>query len=260
MPFTASHAVFALPFIRTPLPFGAVAVGAMSPDLPLFFPFAPDYELTHGVPSLLWVSLPIAAVLYAVWLLLLRPAAGALTPAWIGTRLPSAWAERPRRATALELVLIVAALLIGVLSHVAWDEFTHTGRSGEELIPALAEMWGPLLGTQWLQMISSALGLLGLALAGALYLRRTRADARASAERDEPRLARVRVGYWIALLASAVIGVTVGVASNGLPGDGPATRLLLFDMGTLAGALMLLCTAAAAGLVLWLRRSANSLG
>ena len=36
MPFTPSHAVVALPFVRTPLVPAAIAVGAMAPDLPLF--------------------------------------------------------------------------------------------------------------------------------------------------------------------------------------------------------------------------------
>ena len=33
MPFTPSHAVVALPFIRSPLVPAAIAVGAMTPDL-----------------------------------------------------------------------------------------------------------------------------------------------------------------------------------------------------------------------------------
>lgn len=36
MPFTPSHAIVALPFVRSPLAPAAVAVGAMAPDLPLF--------------------------------------------------------------------------------------------------------------------------------------------------------------------------------------------------------------------------------
>ncbi len=36
MPFTPSHAVVALPFVRTPLVPAAIAIGAMTPDLPLF--------------------------------------------------------------------------------------------------------------------------------------------------------------------------------------------------------------------------------
>ncbi|MCU1407435.1 MAG: hypothetical protein JWQ43_3738, partial [Glaciihabitans sp.] len=91
MPFTASHAVVALPFVRGPLPFGAVAVGAMTPDLPLFFPTFLSYEVTHGFPGVLLSSLPLAMLLYLVWRALLRPAASALLPRAVGERLPPAW-------------------------------------------------------------------------------------------------------------------------------------------------------------------------
>ena len=53
MPFTPSHAVVALPFLRTPLVSAAIAVGAMAPDLPLFLRGMPlHYGLTH---SLAWL-------------------------------------------------------------------------------------------------------------------------------------------------------------------------------------------------------------
>ena len=48
MPFTPSHAVVALPFVRTPLLPTAIAIGAMTPDLPLFLRGTPlSYQATH---------------------------------------------------------------------------------------------------------------------------------------------------------------------------------------------------------------------
>ncbi len=48
MPFTPSHAVVALPFVRTPLLPAAIAIGAMTPDLPLFLRGTPlSYQATH---------------------------------------------------------------------------------------------------------------------------------------------------------------------------------------------------------------------
>ena len=46
MPFTASHAVAALPFLRTPLPDSALVIGSMTPDLPFYLPLGPDVA-TH---------------------------------------------------------------------------------------------------------------------------------------------------------------------------------------------------------------------
>ena len=75
MPFTPSHAVLALPFVRTPLAPAAVAVGAMTPDLPLFVRGLPvTYGLTH---DLRWlpVTAMLALALLLLWRALLRPAA-----------------------------------------------------------------------------------------------------------------------------------------------------------------------------------------
>ena len=80
MPFTPSHAVVALPFLRTPLVPAAIAIGAMAPDFPLFVRGLPlHYGLTH---SLWWLPLTIviALALLLVWRCVLRPAARELSP------------------------------------------------------------------------------------------------------------------------------------------------------------------------------------
>ena len=72
MPFTPSHAVVALPFVRTPLLPAAIAVGAMTPDLPLFLRSTPlSYQATH---TNVLLSTVLAAGLLALWYALLRPA------------------------------------------------------------------------------------------------------------------------------------------------------------------------------------------
>ena len=94
MPFTPSHAVVALPFVRTPLPPAAIAVGAMTPDLPLFVRgLGPSYVQTHSLVSLP-LTLLLALALLLLWRCVLRPASRALAPAWVATRLPGEWDER----------------------------------------------------------------------------------------------------------------------------------------------------------------------
>lgn len=73
--------------------------------------------------------------------------------------------------SASRVVLLLVALAIGVVTHILWDAFTHEGRGGVALIPALDEQWGPLLGYKWLQYGSGIGGVLVLAIAGALWLR-----------------------------------------------------------------------------------------
>jgi hypothetical protein len=254
VPFTPSHAIVALPFIRTPIPAGAVAVGAMAPDLPLFFPWAASYGVTHGFPGLLLVSLPLAVLLYAVWRVAIRPAVSALLlPEALRARMPWAWdrvgrPERPVRSAAL----VVAAALIGVVTHVFWDLFTHPDRLGSEWFPVLGEQWGPVDGTTWLQHGFSALGLAGLAVWAVVALRRA-----GVVHRTDPRsVAVVRVAAWVSAGAMLLGSFVVHVARDGIPGTYPELRDTAFDAGTLAGAAILVLALAASITVRVLRRRA----
>lgn len=192
MPFTPSHAVVALPFLRTPLVPAAVAVGAMAPDLPLFvrgtvLGAAIDYGWTHDVR---WspVTVLLALALLALWRALLRPAVGELLPPALAGRVPAQWDVAPRMREIftgrgengpLRGILILALSLgIGVVSHLAWDAFSHEGRVGVSLLPVLGEQWGPLTGYTWVQHGSSVLGLVVLAVCGMLWLHRSTATAR----------------------------------------------------------------------------------
>jgi hypothetical protein len=253
MPFTPSHAIVALPFARTAIPAGAVAVGAMAPDLPLFFPWVTSYGSTHGFPSLLYTSLPIALALYAIWRLAIRPAAsGLLLPEALRARMPWAWdrptrPEHPVRGSAL----VVLATLIGIATHVFWDLFTHPGRLGSVWIPALAEQWGPFDGTTWLQHGFSLLGLAGVAIWAVLAFRKAgvvhRTDSRA--------VVAVRIGAWVAAGVVRVGSFGVGILRAGWPTTYGQLRDTAFDAGTFAGAAILVIVLLASIAVRVLRRA-----
>lgn len=224
MPFTPSHAVIALPFLRTPLIPAAIAIGAMTPDLPLFLRGSPlTYGLTH---SWEWIVLTtvVAFVLFLAWRSVLRPAVRELSPGWLAVRLPEEW-DASFGASALEAVgakpvprsgrwypaLLAVSLLLGVISHIVWDLFTHEGRWGSEILPILDAQWGPLTGYKWLQHGSSVLGLLILALFAAMWLRG--ADAAASVTRVLP--SWVRWAWWLSLPIALVLALIVGLAMRG---------------------------------------------
>lgn len=252
MPFTPSHAIVALPFARTPIPAGAVAVGAMAPDLPLFFPGIVPYAVTHGFPGLLVVSLPLALLLYAIWRVAIRPAASALLlPEALRARMPWAWdrLSRPERPVRF-VMLVVLAALVGVATHVFWDLFTHPGRLGSEWFPVLAEHWGGIVGTSWLQWGSSVLGLAGLAVWAVLARRRA-----GVVHRSDPRaVAVVRVVGWVTAGAVLIGSFAAHVMRDGIPRSYADLRDTAFDAGTLAGAGILVVVLVASIVVRVLRR------
>ena len=212
MPFTPSHAVVALPFVRTPLVPAAIAVGAMTPDLPIFTRgYLLRYSATHDF-AWLPATLLLALALLFVWRCVLRPAARELSPSWLAARLPSEWDRGAGRALAETLgggvrgiLLLVASLAIGVVSHIVWDLFTHHGRWGVRLLPALDTGWAGQPLYAWLQDASSALGLGILAVAGVLWLRRRPASPPV---RRFPRL--VRWTWWVSLPVALAAGAVWG--------------------------------------------------
>ncbi|CAD5139993.1 Cell wall anchor protein [Microbacterium sp. Nx66] len=227
MPFTPSHAIVALPFVRTPLVPAAIAIGAMTPDISLFLRnVGLNYGFLHDPVNLVWTTL-LALGLFLLWRVLLRPATLELLPGWVSVRLPAGWGatgyraaiealsrdDRPRYAgwRPLYPFLLVFSTMLGVLSHILWDAFTHDSRWGVDLLPALADSWGPFDGYKWLQYGSSALGLLGLAIWAALRLRR--ATPRADARRVLPTF--VRVAWWLSLPVILVIAWVGGLLAFG---------------------------------------------
>ena len=225
MPFTPSHAVVALPFLRTPLVPAALAIGAMAPDFPLFVRGLPlHYGLTH---SLWWLPLTIvvALALLLVWRCVLRPAARELSPARLARRLPEAWdagagtalretfaiAGEPARTSWRGILLLIASLAIGIVTHIVWDLFTHEGRWGVQIVPLLDERWGPLTGYKWLQHGSSALGLAILAVWAVLWLRRRRPES--APERLLPDL--VRGAWWLSLPLVLLVAWGIGLVLYG---------------------------------------------
>ncbi|MFJ6654405.1 DUF4184 family protein [Microbacterium sp. NPDC091313] len=222
MPFTPSHAVVALAFTRTPLVPAAIAVGAMTPDLPLFVRTGlPLYGYTHDAAFVPATAL-VALVLLLVWRCVLRPAAAELSPRWLAGRLPEAWARGAAasaretfasptgRVTASSLMLLSVSLVLGVLTHIGWDLFTHEGRGGVEAIPALDAMWGPLPGYTWAQHGSSVLGLAILAVWAAVRLC---ARGVRHVERRVPDM--LRLAWWVSLPAVLVVAWGVGLAAYG---------------------------------------------
>lgn len=224
MPFTPSHAVVALPFARTPLVPAAIAVGAMAPDLPLFLRGLPlHYGRTH---SLEWLpaTILVALALLLVWRCALRPAVRELSPRFLAERLPVSWdadagaalretfaiGGSPRRASGRGILLLVVSLALGIVSHIVWDLFTHEGRWGVRVLPALAEPWGPLVGVKWLQHGSSLIGLLILGVWAFLWLRR---QPSAVVRRDAPDV--VRVLWWVSLPVFLVVAWVIGLVVYG---------------------------------------------
>ncbi|MFZ3496849.1 DUF4184 family protein [Streptomyces sp. 5.8] len=218
MPFTLSHAAAVLPALRRsgrargPLVGSALVLGSFAPDT---FYFAgtvvsglgPYATFAHSLPGILTADAVLTAVLAACWLLLREPLIALLPRGRQGRVHAFVRGEewRGRRLPSLAVWFYLSAV-IGSLTHVVWDAFTHVDRFGTRILPALGE---PLaLGLplySYLQYGTSALAACVLVWFTATALRRL---PQSPAPASVPVLGRA--GVWGAL-ALVLVCVTVGV-------------------------------------------------
>ncbi|WP_438315194.1 DUF4184 family protein [Streptomyces sp. HUAS TT3] len=232
MPFTLSHAAAVLPAVRRtgrargPLVASALVLGSFAPDT---FYFADAVvggvmrygAFTHSLPGVLTADAVLTAVLAACWLLLREPLVALLPRARQG-RVHALvrgeeWRGGPngrggpgaRRPAALALWFYLSAVL-GSLTHVVWDSFTHLDRWGTNALPRLGEplAFGYPLYT-YLQYGSSAVAAGGLLWFAVTAVRRT-SDRPAPAA--VPTLSRAEALGSAALVAGCTaVGVTTRV-------------------------------------------------
>ncbi|MFI5867889.1 DUF4184 family protein [Streptomyces sp. NPDC051546] len=222
MPFTLSHAAAVLPAFRRsgrargPLVGSALVLGSFAPDT-FYFADAvvsglrPYGTFTHSLPGVLTADALLTAVLAGCWLLLREPLIALLPGARQGRVHSFVRGEewRGRRLPSLALWFYLSAV-IGSLTHVVWDAFTHVDRFGTRTLPELGEPLAfglPLYS--YLQYGTSALAACFLVWFTVTALRRLP---------DGPAPASVpvlgRSGVWGALalvLACAAVGVTLRV-------------------------------------------------
>ncbi len=137
MPFTAAHPAAVVPLLRRgwPVDRAALVCGAMAPDFEYFVRARLESSFSHTLPGLLF-TLPMAALLVLIWELVLRGPVLATLPPTLRARTrtePPPGLTRDARAW----TLLVSCALLGVLTHLGWDAFTHHEAPGVLLLPVL---------------------------------------------------------------------------------------------------------------------------
>lgn len=236
MPFTPSHVAAVLPFAGTRLVPAGLVVGSMAPDLFFYVPLPIPRDFTHSWAGVVTVDLVFGALLFALWRAVFRRPVFDFLPLPVRRRLATLPPARIRPASmrwASVVLLVLASLLIGTVTHVAWDAFTHLGWPVTELAPLRVTL-GPLPLYEWLQYGSSLLGALLVVGWAIRWLVRTR-----PADAVPTRLTtRLRVFGWSAVALAGLV-VALAVWANGTAGGlDPVAPHLVFLVVTigLAGA------------------------
>lgn len=239
MPFTPSHIAAILPFSRTPLPAAGLVIGSMVPDLPYFIPLGLPREYTHSLIGAVTADLPMGAAAFLVWVLLLRAPLLDLSPAWLRSRVRVRRNPQFRFRSAL---LLVAALAVGIATHLLWDSFTHPDGFVVLHSAAFRAQVGPFAISRWLQYLSSIFGLVVLAIWSVRWARRT-APKEMAHERSSVAL---RVTAWTAVSGVLVI-VALAIWMHGIAGGvgvfdrGLVYRVAVYSMAAAGLLALMLC-------------------
>lgn len=123
MPFTAAHAITALPFRRTRLNTAALVVGCLSPDFEYFLRLVPRGSFGHTFSGVLLLDLPLSLALLCLFQRYVADALAATAPRLFPLRQGSV--EKIFTWDIQAFLVMVFSILLGAATHVIWDTFTH---------------------------------------------------------------------------------------------------------------------------------------
>ena len=159
VPFTLSHVAAVLPLHRgrAALPAAALVLGSMAPDLVMVLGQPALRSASHSLAGAVTVDLPLVAVTWLLWVHLVREPVRQVLPG-VGAR----WRPARPGTPTQRLARWLAAALLGIATHLAWDAFTHRDGWVVRNVAALQSRVFDVRVADWLQLGSSVLGLVVL--------------------------------------------------------------------------------------------------
>ncbi|MCP4537940.1 MAG: DUF4184 family protein [Chloroflexi bacterium] len=176
MPFTLSHpaAIIPLPkILKKHTVLSALVIGSMMPDATYFLPVGLSRPEGHSISALFLFCLPAGMALYVAFHFFFKKPFLFLLPDSISRRIRRSSSNVFSRTNLLNSGICV---LIGALTHLVWDSFTHADSFFVEHIPVLKQTLFTVKGIpihvfKVLQHSSTVLGLVILFLALSRWFR-----------------------------------------------------------------------------------------
>ena len=140
---------------------------------------------SHDLAQILTVGFPLALLLAAVLWLVSKPVRWAVPDAWV----PAKEATRGRRPSSARIALwTFYSLILGLVTHIVWDSFTHSYGWMVQQVPFLAAQ--PIAGVPIYRILQHGSTLAGLVILALWYRKRVKAtpdpETRRQAEGRRP--------------------------------------------------------------------------
>ena len=127
MPFTVSHVVAVIPLYKYLGRFGAfsaLVIGSMVPDFAYMTPYLVHQRMdSHSLVGIYLYGIPMGLTIYYLYHYFMAPVIASLLPKYIRQHLhPDLFLGK---IPDIPSYILVFSLIIGALTHVFWDFFTH---------------------------------------------------------------------------------------------------------------------------------------
>jgi Domain of unknown function (DUF4184) len=123
MPTPIAHPAASIPFTKVGLVFSALVAGSLSPDFGYFVDL-PGYFFMYTIPGLMLFDLPVGLALLGFFHILIKWPLLSLLPSSLQRRLFK-HAQGFSFGPLNRFLLILLSLLVGSITHVILDSFTH---------------------------------------------------------------------------------------------------------------------------------------
>jgi hypothetical protein len=209
MPFTVTHIAAALPISwlsRWRLPFSALVFGTMVPDIAGYYPALLDYHTTHSPLGVITHCMPIGVLLYYVYQAFLKQPFFDLCPVAMTSRMRP-WIDHGVKLSPIAICSVFLCVVLGAMTHVFWDSFTHFRGWGVSAYPTLNTVSFEMAdrSIRWFTVIQhgSSLLLIPMLAGFVIWLRRL-------PRHDDPvDRARIPQGLVWFVLAMIVVGTAI---------------------------------------------------
>lgn len=168
MPFTFAHPLAVVPFLKRKY-FSATGllVGSIAPDFESFMRMRSSSEHSHTIGGLFYFDLPLGILIALFFHVVMKDVLLDNSPSFVRQRLVVLRYFDFIPYLRNNFLIFFYSVLLGSVSHLLWDSFTHGGAFMPSLIPFINETIVPFRGARYpmwytLQHISSAIGLLGV--------------------------------------------------------------------------------------------------
>lgn len=209
MPFTFSHPAIVLPLTYLPrrwFSLTGLIIGSISPDFEYFLRMRILSLYSHTIGGIFWFDLPLGLLLAFIFHNIIRNDLFENLPIILKSRFLRFTKFKWNNYFIRNWHIVILSILLGALSHILWDNFTHKDGYFVQGFSTLTQQI-TILGKQvpifkLLQHISSLLG--GLVIALAIF------KLPANKNVNVP----IDTKYWIFLVCFTVVIITVWLLSG----------------------------------------------